>query len=169
MGDEDGSNHHTLTGSTSLGTLYPPRCPQDNESRESCLASCEATGGESIEYATCESCTFPIEDPTTLAGFCQYACSGPDGDTDCDDPTSSTCNDWTAATADEENGKPRIGLSWPRPTSGADARTVDQGWISYFSMSGCAPVGSTGLEGNNVGEVGQPGSYGGFYCFALEP
>lgn len=160
-------NHHMLTGSTTDGTLYPSLCYEDadsDERLEACKQECKSTGGLSIEYYDCENCSLPIEDEGLLDEFCRTACAGPDGyRTDCDTPVNSHCNSWTTAVGDSAESKPRIGLSWPR-----DDRTVDQEWISWWSVGGCAPVGSTEGSGGRP-EVGQPGSYGGFYCFALEP
>ena len=160
-------NHHMLTGSSTDGTLYPALCYEDadsDERLEACKQECKSTGGLSIEHYDCENCSLPIEDEGLLDEFCRTACAGPDGyRTDCDAPVNSHCNSWTTAVGDAAESKPRIGLSWPR-----DDRTVDQEWISWWSVGGCAPVGSTaGSDGRP--EVGQPGSYGGFYCFALEP
>ena len=160
-------NHHMLTGSTVAGTLYPPRCYEESHDQglvEACQLACLESGGLSIEHYTCDNCELPIEDFDVLDEFCRSACEGPDGYTsDCDTPVNATCNDWTSAEPDQAESMPRIGLSWPR-----DDRTVDQEWISWWHVSGCAPVGSVGGDGSS-GEAGQPGSYGGFYCFALEP
>ena len=160
-------NHHILTGSSTLGTLYPPRCVDEAQEQGlvlQCNEDCYDSGGLSIEYYECENCELPIEDETVLSEFCGAACEGQDAyPTDCDDPVGSTCLDWTTVDTDPQNGQPRIGLSWPR-----DDRTVDQEWISWWTVGGCAPVGSTGGGGGSP-EVGQPGSYGGFYCFALVP
>ncbi len=155
-------NHHILTGSGTEGTLFPSRCWEAN-TWGTCIDNCVASGGLSIMNYECENCELPIEDADLLDEFCAAACNGLDGwPADCDDPVSSTCLDWTTSEPDNTLGQPRIGLSWPR-----DDRTVDQEWISWWTVGGCAPVGTTGEEGGP--EVGQPGSYGGFYCFALEP
>jgi hypothetical protein len=73
-----------------------------------------------------------------------------------------TCNDWTSANG--ADGKPRVGVSWPRSTG--------DGWISWGFEGGCAPGfnlidGAGATEGNMA--VGSNGGYGGFYCLALEP
>jgi hypothetical protein len=73
-----------------------------------------------------------------------------------------TCNDWTSANGGD--GKPRVGVSWPR--------SAGDGWISWGFEGGCAPGfnlidGAGATEGNMA--VGSNGGYGGFYCLALEP
>jgi hypothetical protein len=75
---------------------------------------------------------------------------------------SDTCNDWTSAVGGD--GRPRVGVSWPR--------TPGDGWISWGFEGGCAPgfnlvEGAGATEGNMA--VGSNGGYGGFYCLALEP
>ena len=140
-------NHHTLTGSTENGTLYPPRCPAGDYMK--CVNECIESGGEHMTYE-CPLCD--------LEELCRMGCLGPEGDVECDDPMSSTCQDWTTSDGSPSNGRPRIGFSWPRV-----GRDFGQNWISMFNAPGCAPVGSGSPA------VGQPGSYGGFYCFALNP
>lgn len=163
----DERNHHILTGSWTDGTLYPARCfdeAMEGSLIGECMDECHATGGLSLEYYECEECELPIEDEAVLTELCRIACEGLDGyPTDCDSPRSATCQDWTTAEPDPTLGQPRVGLSWPRPD-----RTVDQEWLSWTTAGGCAPVGSTG-EGGSAPEAGRAGSYGGFYCFALEP
>ncbi len=160
-------NHHTLTGSGTDGRLYPPRCVEEAVEQglpAQCKLDCYDSGGLSIEYYECENCELPIEDDSVLSEFCGAACEGQDGyPWECDAPVGATCLDWTTTDTELESGQPRIGLSWPR-----DDRTIDQEWISWWTVGGCAPVGSTGGGGGSP-EVGQPGSYGGFYCFALVP
>lgn len=160
-------NHHMLTGSAVDGTLYPSLCIEESIREglvDACDLECKRTGGLSIEQYVCENCELPIEDLSLLEEFCRSACAGPDGyHADCEAPVNSNCNSWTTSAGASTESRPRVGLSWPRPD-----RSVDQGWASWWSVGGCAPVGSTeGGEGRP--EVGQPGSYGGFYCFALEP
>jgi len=160
-------NHHTLTGTGTDGRLYPGRCIEEAEEQGlviQCKEDCYDTGGLSIEHYVCENCELPIEEEDVLSEFCGAACEGLDAyPADCDAPVGSTCLDWTTTSTDRDAGQPRIGLSWPR-----DDRTIDQEWISWWTVGGCAPVGSTGGGGGSP-EVGQPGSYGGFYCFALVP
>ena len=84
---------------------------------------------------------------------------------------TATCADWTGNTGNE--GKPRVGHSWPRygpKPPGGDGSMAH--WMSSLDESGCAP-------GINLIEMGPPipgevtvgsgGGYGGFYCFALTP
>ena len=160
-------NHHILTGSLPDGTLYPSRCIEaslEEGTVEACIEACKDTGGLSIEHYVCDNCTLPIEDPQLLDEFCRSACEGLDGySADCELPVNSHCNSWTTAEGNPAESMPRVGLSWPR-----EDRTVDQEWLSWWSVGGCAPVGSTDATGARP-EVGQRGSYGGFYCFALEP
>ncbi len=160
-------NHHTLTGSKPDGTMYPARCIEESEDAgliEACVRECKDTGGLSIEHYVCDNCELPIEDMRLLDEFCQSACEGIDGYlTDCEAPVNSHCNSWTTAEGNPSESMPRVGLSWPR-----EDRTVDQEWLSWWSVGGCAPIGSTEGSGARP-EVGQRGSYGGFYCFALEP
>lgn len=81
---------------------------------------------------------------------------------------TATCLDWTSAlgnTATE--GRPRVGHSWPRGSTGPSAH-----WMSSLDEAGCR-------AGVNLIEMGPPipsnptvgsgGGYGGFYCFAMEP
>ena len=160
-------NHHILTGSNVDGTLYPARCIDESHQLGTvgeCVSTCVETGGESIEYYVCDNCELPIQDSDMLDEFCGAACNGVDGYLlDCESPVNSTCNDWTLAEPDPSQSKPRVGLSWPR-----DDRSIDQDWNSWWNVGGCAPVGSTDSDGSGF-EAGQPGSYGGIYCFALEP
>ena len=82
---------------------------------------------------------------------------------------TATCKDWTGATGSTAEGKPRVGHSWPRTTSG----TSDMNnWMSSLTESGCAPgvnLVETGPPNPNSNTVGSGGGYGGFYCFALVP
>lgn len=162
-------NHHVLTGSTVDGTLYPALCIEESHEEglvDACNRACKESRGLSIEHYTCESCELPIEDETLLDQFCMVACEGLDGYTaDCSTPVTADCSSWTTAHGDSAASRPRVGLSWPR-----EDRSVDQGWSSWWSVGGCAPIGSTTPdESGGRPEVGQPGSYGAFYCFALEP
>jgi hypothetical protein len=73
-----------------------------------------------------------------------------------------TCNDWTSSTGSD--GKPRVGVAWPR--------SPGDHWISWGFEGGCAPGfnlvdGAGPTEGNSA--VGSNGGYGAFYCLALEP
>jgi hypothetical protein len=85
---------------------------------------------------------------------------------------ASTCLDWTSARGDTAaEGRPRVGLAWPR---GSGGRGGDSGsnWISALDTAGCAPGISTVEMGGpiaSVPTVGSGGGYGGFYCFALTP
>ena len=85
---------------------------------------------------------------------------------------TATCLDWTSARgAPATEGKPRVGLSWPRG-SGGRGGTSGSHWISAMDESGCAPAFSTVESGGpdeSVPTVGSGGGYGGFYCFALTP
>jgi hypothetical protein len=80
---------------------------------------------------------------------------------------TATCKDWTSAVG--ADGKPRVGLSWPRGTSttGSSAH-----WISAMNESGCAPgvslIEMGGPDPSNP-TVGSGGGYGAIYCFALTP
>jgi hypothetical protein len=87
---------------------------------------------------------------------------------------TSTCKDWTANLGDKVNeGKPRVGHSWPRyggPGPGGDINMVN--WMSSLIESGCAPGVNLLEEGGpkpDSNTVGSGGGYGGIYCFALTP
>jgi hypothetical protein len=81
---------------------------------------------------------------------------------------SSNCLSWTSASPSVAiAGRPRVGHSWPRGSTGGPAH-----WINSLDESGCAP--SVNLIENgppvaDAGTVGSGGGYGGFYCFALTP
>jgi hypothetical protein len=80
----------------------------------------------------------------------------------------ATCLSWTSAKGDTSSeGKPRVGLSWPRNGGAQGAH-----WISAMSESGCKPgvnLVETGGPQASAANVGSGGGYGGFYCFALSP
>jgi hypothetical protein len=83
---------------------------------------------------------------------------------------TSTCKDWTSGLGNiQMEGKPRVGLSWPRPFgSGNESKN----WISALLEAGCAPgvnLQQTGGPSPNDVHVGSGGGYGGIYCFALTP
>ena len=85
---------------------------------------------------------------------------------------TATCADWTGNTGNE--GKPRVGHSWPRygpkPPGQTDGSMAH--WMSSLDESGCAPGVSLiemGPPDPNSDTVGSGGGYGGFYCFALTP
>lgn len=83
----------------------------------------------------------------------------------------ATCLDWTSAQGIiETEGRPRVGLSWPRPfgPGGSDSKN----WISALTESGCAPgvnLIQSGPPSPDDVHVGSGGGYGGIYCFALTP
>lgn len=80
---------------------------------------------------------------------------------------NATCLDWTANTGALSEGKPRVGHSWPRGTTGGI-----NSWMNSLTESGCAPGVSLiemGPPNPNSNTVGSGGGYGGFYCFALTP
>lgn len=83
---------------------------------------------------------------------------------------NATCLDWTSALGDRElEGRPRIGLSFPRQ-GGMDS--MSRNWISALIESGCAPgvtLVPTDPPGPDVVDVGSGGGYGAIYCFALTP
>lgn len=87
--------------------------------------------------------------------------------------STSTCADWTGNTGNE--GKPRVGHSWPRyggPGGGGGGGVNPANWMSALMESGCAPGVSLiemGPPDPNSDTVGSGGGYGGFYCFALTP
>ena len=82
---------------------------------------------------------------------------------------SVTCHDWTSSVGSD--GRPRVGLSWPRGVGGPGPGGGDN-WISALDEAGCA-------AGTNLVEMGPPnprnptvgsgGGYGGIYCLALVP
>jgi hypothetical protein len=89
---------------------------------------------------------------------------------------TATCKDWTAATGDASEGKPRVGHSWPRGGGGGGGSGPGGGsgedWRSALNESGCAPginLVETGGPDPNDNTVGSGGGYGGFYCFSLVP
>ena len=76
-----------------------------------------------------------------------------------------TCSGWTTAVGSA--GKPRVGHSWPRGTTGGAAH-----WMSSLDEAGCAPgvnLVETGPPNPSNPTVGSGGGYGGFYCFAMTP
>jgi hypothetical protein len=83
---------------------------------------------------------------------------------------TSTCKDWTSAQGNlATEGKPRVGLSWPRKVGGLPNET---NWISALLESGCAPgvnLVQSGPPSPEDTHVGSGGGYGGIYCFALTP
>ena len=82
---------------------------------------------------------------------------------------SSTCRDWTSAVG--ADGRPRVGHSWVRVSTGGVPAGSTSHWISAIDEAGCAPGGSSGFGGTDPGSptVGSGGGYGGIYCFALMP
>jgi hypothetical protein len=100
---------------------------------------------------------------------------------------TATCADWTGSTGNE--GKPRVGHTWPRSGGpGRDGGAGDGGppggsdgglpggsgvnWMSALDESGCAPginIIENGPPDRNSNTVGSGGGYGGIYCFALTP
>ena len=79
--------------------------------------------------------------------------------------SSATCQDWTTASGSSSNGRPRVGMSWPRGRG-----TRGSQWISELDAPGCAAgVGTEGRPPPGSDKVGSGGGYGGFYCFALNP
>ncbi len=178
-------NHHTMTGSTRQGTLFPS-CPRDPGCRDECLEAVTDNPQGCLDYcmedgtdeATCQRrCT----DHFIPTAFCSHNCLGPRGQIECDNPYSSaTCNDWTTSEGGGGRGKgPRIGLSWPRMNPSPQRHTTwAQHWLSFWSSPGCEPGGeaierSRGRLDRQAKEVrptvGGGGGYGGIYCFALEP
>lgn len=81
---------------------------------------------------------------------------------------STTCLDWTAAAGDaDREGRPRVGLSWPRSGGRGAAH-----WISAMDEAGCAPsvnLIESGGPDPSEGTVGSGGGYGAFYCFSPTP
>lgn len=81
---------------------------------------------------------------------------------------NANCLDWTANSGNKPTeGRPRVGHSWGRGTTGP----ID-GWMSSLTESGCAPsvdLIEMGPPSNSANTVGNGGGYGGFYCFALTP
>ena len=76
-----------------------------------------------------------------------------------------TCSGWTTAVGSA--GRPRVGHSWPRGSTGSAAH-----WMSSLDEAGCAPgvnLVETGGPNPNDPTVGSGGGYGGFYCFAEVP
>jgi len=79
--------------------------------------------------------------------------------------TNPTCSGWTTAVGSA--GKPRVGHSWPRGTTGGAAH-----WMSSLDEAGCAPgvnLVETGPPDPSNPTVGSGGGYGGIYCFAMTP
>jgi hypothetical protein len=81
---------------------------------------------------------------------------------------ASHCLNWTSAIGNiAMEGKPRVGHSWPRGTTGGAAN-----WKSSLTESGCKAGANLKEEGgpkDDAVTVGSGGGYGGFYCFALTP
>ncbi|MBI5512721.1 MAG: hypothetical protein HY909_03080 [Deltaproteobacteria bacterium] len=84
---------------------------------------------------------------------------------------TATCLDWTSARGDRATeGRPRVGLSWPRGMG--PGGTSGSHWISSLDEAGCAPgVTLFGMGGPVLSNptVGSGGGYGGWYCFSLVP
>jgi hypothetical protein len=81
--------------------------------------------------------------------------------------SGATCKDWTTSDGSAANGKPRVGLSWPRTGGGGGGS-----WISALDEAGCAADANlvqTGPAPPGTNGVGSGGGYGGIYCFALVP
>jgi hypothetical protein len=77
--------------------------------------------------------------------------------------SNPTCSGWTTAVGSA--GKPRVGHSWPRGSTGSSAH-----WMSSLDEAGCAPginLQETGGPDPSNPTVGSGGGYGGFYCFAM--
>jgi hypothetical protein len=91
--------------------------------------------------------------------------SGSDGKLYTSGGNNPTCSGWTTAVGSA--GRPRVGHSWPRGTSGSSAH-----WMSSLDEAGCAPginLQETGGPILSDPTVGSGGGYGGFYCFAMTP
>ncbi|MGK3984807.1 hypothetical protein WME99_17305 [Sorangium sp. So ce136] len=102
---------------------------------------------------------------------------------------TATCKDWTSAEGTTDEGKPRVGHSWPRNfgggfpggSSGAGGPGGPGGpggdinmanWMSSLDEAGCAPGINLLEQGGplpGTTTVGSGGGYGGIYCFALTP
>ncbi|MFA6033526.1 MAG: hypothetical protein WC889_11560 [Myxococcota bacterium] len=89
--------------------------------------------------------------------------------------STATCKDWTAKAGTSDEGRPRVGHSWPRsggPGPGAGGMDDMANWMSALDESGCKPgvnLVETGAPDPRAKTVGSGGGYGGFYCFALIP
>lgn len=91
--------------------------------------------------------------------------------------STATCLDWTSARGDRTTeGRPRVGLSWPRGGGGGGGggggMAGSANWISSLDEAGCGAGVSLTEMGPPVlsnPTVGSGGGYGGFYCFALVP
>ncbi|WP_224365581.1 hypothetical protein [Hyalangium versicolor] len=88
---------------------------------------------------------------------------------------TATCKDWTAATGDESEGRPRVGHSWPRTGAGGGGGGGDfDGGFGGFpdggmggprpdgGMGGPRPDGGMGGPRPDGGFGGGPGPDGGF-------
>ena len=76
-----------------------------------------------------------------------------------------TCSGWTTTVGSA--GRPRVGHSWPRGSTGSSAH-----WMSSLDEAGCAAgINLQEMGGPNSSNptVGSGGGYGGFYCFAMTP
>lgn len=86
---------------------------------------------------------------------------------------TSTCLDWTASKGEPvTEGKPRVGLSFPRMGGPMGGMGTSANWISSLNETGCAPgvnLLPSGPPGPEDVDVGNGGGYGGIYCFALTP
>jgi len=165
-------NHHTLTGSTRFGKLYPDlgiynkevvtECRKlQKESPETLLAWLVKDGFDQ-EYAQKEM----VHTKEFCAWWGQtWHAYNLGEDTDY---RSSTCNDWTASDGSPTNGFPRIGMSWPR------AEHQKQRFIGHWINVGMSPGCGRGGQAFDVKwdaqhpSVGARGGYGGIYCFSVQ-
>ncbi len=164
-------NHHTLTGSTRFGRLYPDLGIYNPEVVSECYEIQSQDPEILVDWLVAEGfdADYAREEMVHTEEFCAWW-----GQTwhaynlgDESDYRSSTCNDWTIADGAPENGMPRIGMSWPRPED-QKVRFIGH-WINVGWSPGCARGGQAFDVNWDANDpcVGARGGYGGFYCFAV--
>ncbi len=162
-------NHHTLTGSSRFGKLYPPLGDYNPEVVKECAKIKQEDPEKLVDWLVQEG--FDKEYAQKEMVYTQYFCAWW-GRTwhgyNLGKKRSSTCNDWTTADGAYENGFPRIGMSWPRPEE------HKQRFIGHWINVGLSPGCGRGGQAFDVNwdalhpSVGARGGYGGIYCFAKQ-
>lgn len=165
-------NHHTLTGTSRFGKLYPDlgiynpavqaECIKTKKDSPETYVALLVKEGFDEDYAKKEM----VETNEFCAWWARTWHAYNLGEKS--DYRSSTCNDWTTSDGDPANGLPRIGMSWPRAED-AKQRFIGH-WINVGRSPGCGRGGQAFDVNWDAGHasVGARGGYGGIYCFAVQ-